>query len=82
MKETFGLDSRSPIPSSEGNGLHGRFDDMEHLHSLTTNSLNLGLWLCFLYTQVRLFAALGLSLYTVYYTVTFTFIMLLLISWN
>ncbi|XP_076420652.1 inaD-like protein isoform X3 [Peromyscus maniculatus bairdii] len=42
MKETFGLDSRSPIPSSEGNGLHGRFDDMEHLHSLTTNSLNLG----------------------------------------
>ncbi|XP_052574864.1 inaD-like protein isoform X3 [Peromyscus californicus insignis] len=42
MKETFGLDSQSPIPSSEGNGLHGRFDDMEHLHSLTTNSLNLG----------------------------------------
>ncbi|XP_036032967.1 inaD-like protein isoform X1 [Onychomys torridus] len=43
MTETFGLDSRSPIPSSEGNALHGRFDDMEHLHSLTTNSLNLGM---------------------------------------
>ncbi|KAL1776599.1 inaD isoform X1 [Sigmodon hispidus] len=42
MKETFGLGSRPPIPSSEGNGQHSRFDDMEHLHSLTNNSLDLG----------------------------------------
>ncbi|XP_052032768.1 inaD-like protein isoform X1 [Apodemus sylvaticus] len=43
MKETFGLDSQSPIPSSEGNGQHGRFDDTEHLHSLTSSGLDLGM---------------------------------------
>uniref|UniRef100_A0A8C6MYG0 InaD-like protein n=1 Tax=Mus spicilegus TaxID=10103 RepID=A0A8C6MYG0_MUSSI len=43
MEETFGLDSRHPIPSSEGNGQHGRFDDMGHLHSLTSSSLDLGM---------------------------------------
>lgn len=43
MKETFGLDAQLPIPSSEGNGQHGRFDDMEHLHSPTNSSLDLGL---------------------------------------
>ncbi|XP_031233763.1 inaD-like protein isoform X2 [Mastomys coucha] len=31
MEETFGLDARPPIPSSEGSGQHSRFDDMEHL---------------------------------------------------
>lgn len=43
MEETFGLDSRPPILSSEGNGQHGRFDDMGHLHSLTSSSLDLGM---------------------------------------
>ncbi|XP_051044163.1 inaD-like protein [Phodopus roborovskii] len=43
MKETFGLDSRPPLPSSEVNGQHSRFDDMQHLHSLTNNSLDLGM---------------------------------------
>uniref|UniRef100_A0A8C2N2P9 PATJ, crumbs cell polarity complex component n=1 Tax=Cricetulus griseus TaxID=10029 RepID=A0A8C2N2P9_CRIGR len=43
MNETFGLDSRPRLPSSEGNGQHSRFDDMQHLHSLTNNSLDLGM---------------------------------------
>ncbi|CAO2588181.1 InaD-like protein [Lemmus lemmus] len=43
MEETFGLDSRQSIPCSEGNGQRGRFDDMEHLHPLTNNSLDLGM---------------------------------------
>ncbi|XP_040613065.1 inaD-like protein isoform X2 [Mesocricetus auratus] len=43
MKETFGLDPLPPLPSSEGNGQHSRFDDAQHLHSLTSNSLDLGM---------------------------------------
>lgn len=43
MKETFGLDSRLPMPSSEGSGQHGRFDDLEHLHSLASHGLDLGM---------------------------------------
>lgn len=43
MEETFGLDSRPPMPSSEGNGQHGRFDDLEHLHSLASHGLDLGM---------------------------------------
>ncbi|XP_032757706.1 inaD-like protein isoform X2 [Rattus rattus] len=43
MEETFGLDSRPPMPSSEGNGQHGRFDDLEHLHSLVSHGLDLGM---------------------------------------
>ncbi|XP_041507404.1 inaD-like protein isoform X2 [Microtus oregoni] len=43
MEETFGLDSRQSMPSSEGNGQCSRFDDMEHLHLLTNNSLDLGM---------------------------------------
>ncbi|XP_051020464.1 inaD-like protein [Acomys russatus] len=41
MKDTFGLDSRPPIPSSEGTGQHGEFDDMEALHS--SSGLDLGM---------------------------------------
>lgn len=43
MKENFGIDSLSSIPSAEGNSEQSRFDDLENLNSLTESSLDLGL---------------------------------------
>uniref|UniRef100_A0A452FVA7 InaD-like protein n=1 Tax=Capra hircus TaxID=9925 RepID=A0A452FVA7_CAPHI len=43
MKENFGIDSLSSIPSAEGNTQQGRFDDLENLNSLTKSSLDLGM---------------------------------------
>ncbi|XP_068848565.1 inaD-like protein isoform X1 [Capricornis sumatraensis] len=43
MKENFGIDSLSSIPSTEGNTQQGRFDDLENLNSLTKSSLDLGM---------------------------------------
>uniref|UniRef100_A0A8D2CM02 InaD-like protein n=1 Tax=Sciurus vulgaris TaxID=55149 RepID=A0A8D2CM02_SCIVU len=43
MKEHFGMDSLPSMPSTEGNGQHSRFDDMENLHSLEESSLDLGM---------------------------------------
>ena len=48
MKENFGIDSLSSIPSAEENTQQGRFDDLENLNSLTKSSLDLGLWSSFL----------------------------------
>ncbi|XP_067582471.1 inaD-like protein isoform X9 [Pseudorca crassidens] len=43
MKENFGIDSLSSIPSAEGNSQQSRFDDLENLNSLTESSLDLGM---------------------------------------
>ncbi|XP_057568764.1 inaD-like protein isoform X2 [Hippopotamus amphibius kiboko] len=43
MKENFGIDSLSSIPSTEGNSQQGRFDNLENLNSLTKSSLDLGM---------------------------------------
>ncbi|XP_022431548.1 inaD-like protein isoform X7 [Delphinapterus leucas] len=43
MKENFGIDSLSSIPSTEGNSQQSRFDDLENLNSLTKSSLDLGM---------------------------------------
>nr|XP_058939240.1 inaD-like protein isoform X10 [Kogia breviceps] len=43
MKENFGIDSLSSIPSTEGNSPQSRFDDLENLNSLTKSSLDLGM---------------------------------------
>ncbi|XP_026964136.1 inaD-like protein isoform X10 [Sagmatias obliquidens] len=43
MKENFGIDSLSSIPSAEGNSEQSRFDDLENLNSLTESSLDLGM---------------------------------------